>query len=84
VKSIISTILLIYSFIIFLRLLSTWFRPPPPGPLRTLYNLLYDVTEPVLRPVRGLIPPVRMGMAALDLSPILVFIVIQVIRAALA
>ena len=42
------------------------------------------MTEPVLKPVRGLIPPVRMGMMALDLSPILVFIVITVIRTALA
>jgi YggT family protein len=83
VKSIISDILLIYSFILIIRLLSSWFPPPSPGPMRTVYNLLYDVTEPVLKPVRGLIPPVRMGMMALDLSPILVFIVITIIRMAL-
>jgi YggT family protein len=85
VKSIISTILLIYSIILIIRLLSSWFPPPSPGPMRTLYNLLYDVTEPVLRPVRGLIPALRIGgTMALDLSPILVFIVIAVIRRALA
>ena len=83
-KSIISNILLLYSFILIARLLSSWFPPPSPGPMRTIYNLLYDVTEPVLRLVRGLIPPLRMGPAALDLSPILVFIVIWVVRAALA
>ena len=56
-KSIISNILLLYSFILIARLLSSWFPPPSPGPMRTIYNLLYDVTEPVLRLVRGLIPP---------------------------
>ncbi len=33
-------------------------------------RLLYDITEPVMEPARRLIPPI----AALDISPILVFI----------
>lgn len=84
VKSLISTLLLVYMLILIARLLSSWFPPPVSGPLRTVYNLIYDVTEPVLRPVRGLIPPIRMGMMAMDLSPILVFIVIGIIQKALA
>jgi YggT family protein len=84
VKGLISTLLLVYMLILFVRLLWTWFPPPVSGPARTLYNFLVDVTEPVLRPVRRLIPPVRMGMMALDLSPILVFIVIGIIRNSLA
>ena len=83
VKGLISTLLLVYELILIVRLLSTWLPPPSSGPMRTAYNLLVDVTEPVLRPVRKLIPPVRMGMTALDLSPILVFIVIGVVRQAL-
>jgi YggT family protein len=83
-KGLLSTLLFVYELILIARLLSTWFPPPTSGPMRTVYNLLVDVTEPVLRPVRRLIPPVRLGMMALDLSPILVFIVIQVIRSSLA
>ena len=83
-KGLLSTLLLVYELILIARLLSTWFPPPVSGPMRTVYNLLVDVTEPVLRPVRRLIPPIRLGMMALDLSPILVFIVIQVIRTSLA
>jgi YggT family protein len=82
-KSLISTVLLIYELILIVRLLSSWFPPPSPGPIRIAYNIVYDLTEPVLRPVRKLIPPVRMGMMALDLSPILVFIVIAVIQQSL-
>ena len=83
-KGLISTLLFVYELILIARLLSTWFPPPRSGAVRTVYNLLVDVTEPVLRPVRRLIPPIRLGMMVLDLSPILVFIVIQVIRSALA
>ena len=35
--------------------------------------------EPVLRPIRNLIPPLRIGGAALDLSPLVLIIGIQVI-----
>jgi YggT family protein len=41
---------------------------------------VYAVTEPVLRPIRGLLPPVRMGAMAFDLSPIIVFVIIQVLQ----
>lgn len=41
-----------------------------------MFGVLYELTEPVLRVARPLIPPVRMGGAALDLSPLLVFFVL--------
>jgi len=44
-------------------------RPPVTGPLRTLFELLFDVTEPVLRPIRRIVPPA----GPLDLSVIVVF-----------
>jgi YggT family protein len=44
-------------------------------------NIIYDITEPVLRPVRRLLPPIRMGGMAMDLSPIIVFIVLGILRA---
>ena len=47
--------------------------------LGTVLTLVYDLTDPVLRPFRGLIPPIRMGAMAMDLSPILLFIVLGVL-----
>ena len=73
-------LLLAYWIILFVRVLSSWFRPPMSGPGRTLLTLVYDVTDPVLRPFRNLIPPMRMGAMAMDLSPILLFIVIGVLQ----
>jgi YggT family protein len=41
--------------------------------MRQIYNMLDAITEPVMAPVRRLIPAV----GGLDLSPILIFFVIQ-------
>lgn len=76
----ISTLLQIYVFILIARLLISWF-PHPPDWARPIYTFLYVMTEPVLRLVRPLIPPIRMGAAALDLSPIVIFVVLQILIA---
>lgn len=75
---ILSTLLQVYIWILIARLLLSWF-PNPPDALRPVYAFLYGVTEPVLRLVRPLVPPLRMGAMALDLSPIIVFVVLQIV-----
>lgn len=45
-----------------------------------VYGILYDLTEPVLRPIRRLLPPLRVGATALDLSPIIVFVLIALLQ----
>jgi len=73
-------ILLAYWVVLLIRVLSSWLpRPPTSGPGRAFLTLVYDLTDPVLRPFRNLIPPMRMGAMAMDFSPILVFIVIGVL-----
>jgi YggT family protein len=73
-------LLTIYWVILFVRILSSWFPPPMSGPLRTIMRLLYDLTDPVLKPLRRIIPPVRAGAMAIDLSPIVVFVIIGVLQ----
>lgn len=85
---ILCVILTVYTFILFVRVLVSWaylfgFRPPISGPLRMIIDLLEDVTEPVLRPLRALIPPIRAGGVGLDLSIIIAFVILWVLRAAL-
>ena len=77
---IICILLTVYWFILFARIIASWIRPPMEGPLHTLWRVLYDLTDPVLRPFRNLIPPIRMGAMAMDLSPILVFVIIGVLQ----
>lgn len=73
----------IYGWLLFGRLLLSWF-PEPPDWARPIYAFLYAITDPLLRLVRPLIPPLRVGMMALDLSPILIFVAIRILIAILA
>jgi YggT family protein len=69
--------MLIGRFIIdWIMVLSRTFRPT--GPLIILFEVIYTVTDPPLRLLRRLIPPLRIGGFALDLAFILLFIVVQV------
>ena len=78
VTGVLSTLLQIYVFILFVRLILSWF-PNPPEWARPIYSFLYVMTEPLLRLVRPLIPPLRMGPTALDLSPIIIFVVLEIL-----
>jgi YggT family protein len=57
---------------IFIRALLSWFPIDPRNPLVTI---LYDVTEPILEPLRRVVP--RLGM--IDITPLVAIILIQVI-----
>ena len=57
---------------IFIRVILSWFSP---GQTNMLTNLLYQVTEPILAPLRRIIP--RVGM--LDFSPLVAIILLQLI-----
>ena len=61
------------------RIVLSWFPPSGPGPVETIRELLFRVTEPVLGPVRRLLPSVRFGGMGLDLSPLVVFLAIEIL-----
>ena len=63
----------IYTIILFVRIIITWI--PNVDPYSQWYQMLHQITEPVLEPARRLIPPLGM----LDISPIVVFIALQII-----
>jgi len=59
-------ILTIYLWVIILRAVLSWVYVPS---LHQAARVLYRLTEPVLRPLRRLVPPSRLG--GLDVSPII-------------
>lgn len=77
----------IYLLLVFIRIILSWvtmFNPPAPGSAYAQVNDFFQmVTEPVLGPLRAMLPDVRMGAASLDLSPIVVFIAAILIQRAL-
>jgi YggT family protein len=89
VLSVLWWVVTIYMVILFVKVLVSWatvfgFRPPISGPGRWLLDLLDDVTEPVLRPLRRMIPPMRAGGVGLDLSIIVAFVILAVLQVALS
>jgi YggT family protein len=74
----------IYRIILFIRILSAWFPPPRFGsPFRPILEFMADITDPVLRPIRNMMPPVRAGAMAIDFSPIIVFVLLSVLQTAI-
>jgi YggT family protein len=66
-------ILNIYAFVLFGRALMSWFDP---GFRSTIGRILYQVTEPVVGPVRQVIPP----MGGLDLSIMVTIFLILILQ----
>ena len=80
-----SLLLLLVQFLLVARAVLDWTTvlagPTPTGSIRSrLTRGVYALTEPILAPVRRLIPPLRVGGMAIDLSFIIVFFVIVLIR----
>jgi YggT family protein len=80
---VICILLTVYWVILIARVLASFFPVPPSGPVRSVISIVYTLTEPVLRPLRGLIPPIRMGAVAFDLSPIIVFVALGILQRAI-
>ena len=73
----------VYLIALFGRIILSWFPISPGSALAPVFSALYTVTEPVLGPLRRLIPPLGMGGMGLDLSPLIVIFGFQIIKASL-
>jgi YggT family protein len=63
----------IYSIILLIRVLMSWVNPSPFNPI---VQIIYRLTEPVLGPVRRVLP----AFGPIDLSPIVVFAAIWFLK----
>ena len=76
-------LLQLYLVAVFARIILSWFPISPGGAMARIFELLYTITEPVLGPIRRIMPPVGIGGMGLDLSPIVVIIGIQILSSAI-
>jgi YggT family protein len=69
----------VYFYILLARIILSWVTMfwSPPSSVSPLIRAIYDVTEPVLGPLRRILPP----MGGFDFSPILVFIILRLVAA---
>ena len=72
--NVLDTVLYLYMLIIVVRALISWVNPDPYNPI---VQFLMAVTEPVLNPVRRMIPLYSIGI---DIAPIIVILAIIFIK----
>ena len=78
---IIADVVQAYIVVLLVRIVLTWFPINPWSRAAKLVRILAAVTDPVLVPVRRVLPPLRLGSggAAIDLSPIVVFFGLEIL-----
>lgn len=52
----------------------------PSGILAALFELIYTLTDPAMRAMRKVIPPIRLGQVMLDLSAIVLLLGLNILR----
>ncbi len=83
-----ATILLvldIFFYLLVIRLVVSWIQAfaqswTPRGPVLVVLEFVFSATDPPIKAVRRVLPPLRIGSVALDLGLIVVFIVIWILR----
>jgi len=74
--AVVCALLLAYLAIMAIRAVMSWFPPPRSGAMAAqIQRIVVDLTEPVLGPVRRLVPPA----GPLDLSFLLVMFVLFIV-----
>lgn len=76
----------IYLILLIARLIVDWVQVfargwEPRGVLLVILEAVYTVTDPPLRALRRVIPPLRLGGFALDLSFIVLIVIVYIARA---
>lgn len=77
-------VLVVFLLLLFVRVIMEWvflfarsFRPA--GAVAVLLELCYSTTDPPLRALRKVVPPLRLGNVQLDLGILLLFVLVQVL-----
>jgi YggT family protein len=73
------TLLSLYSFCLLGRIVLSYFPISPGSLVAQLFSFLYTITEPVLGPVRRVMP----SLGGLDLSPLVIFFGIRILQSAI-
>jgi YggT family protein len=68
-----------YIVVLFVRIILTWFPTDPWSGLGRFERALGRVTDPVLAPIRRVLPPLRVGGGGIDLSPIVALVALEVL-----
>lgn len=85
VAATLSFLLLVFLLLLIFRLIMEYvflfarnFRPA--GPVAMALEITYSVTDPPLRALRRVLPPLRLGGISIDLGFLVLILVVQILR----
>jgi YggT family protein len=73
--SILVNLLRLFSIVLVIRAIFSWVRPKPDSPVYMVSEGIHRITEPVLAPIRKVLP----AMGGIDLSPLVVIFGIRLV-----
>jgi YggT family protein len=74
VITIVSLVFQIYEFLVLIRVLLSWVNVSPYHPA---IQILHRLTDPILRPLRRVIPPIG---GVIDISPVVALILLEILH----
>ncbi|MEK7252907.1 MAG: YggT family protein [Actinomycetota bacterium] len=77
--SVVCLVIQVYAIVVFARIVLEWIPVSYDHPVSRVRSVLRALTEPLLRPLRAILPPIRMGDIALDLSPLVLVLGLSVL-----
>ena len=85
IGGILEIVLWLFTVVLIVRLVVEWIQLfarswQPRGPVLVVLEAVYTVTDPPLRALRRVIPPLRLGGISLDLSLMLLLVICWVLR----
>jgi YggT family protein len=72
-------VLTAYFVVLVARIIFSWIPVSSESPIAVIQGVVFTLTEPILGPLRRVIPPIGGGGMAFDLSPLIVFLVLTLI-----
>jgi YggT family protein len=69
----------VYYIVLLARVILSWFPLQPGTAMASIASIVYQLTEPVMGPVRRIIPTIGM----IDISPIVVFFGLRILQSAI-
>lgn len=79
--SVVCTLIWAYSLVVLARIILEYIPVSFDHPVARVRSAFRAVTEPVLAPIRAVLPPIRLGGVGLDLSPLVLLVALNVLAA---
>lgn len=75
-KLLLAQLINLYSIAIIVRIILSWFPVTPGGAMASIFSFIYTITEPVLGPLRRVIP----SFGGFDFSPIVAIVGLRLLE----